>query len=239
MDHTRADVKRKHKSLEQTPASCASSSKNQDEKDPHPRYFSIFNRHKKTVHLIRHGHTTYTEAHFKTKLGNSPFDVTLSTLGIQQAIDLKARLFNLEAELILTSPLTRALQTLQHALNFTQGMGALRVEVSDLHTEHVHNSGDVGRPASILSNEFPWISFSGLKDVWWFSPQGAPNDPIEGIFQSEESMDHLRKRVGIFRQFILSRPENVIAVIGHSTFFRELSGKRQRMKNCEILTMQV
>ena len=30
----------------------------------------------------------------------------------------------------------------------------------------------------------------------------------------------VRKRVGIFRQFLLEKPENVIVVVGHSTFFK-------------------
>lgn len=207
--------------------------------DPQPQLFSVFNRHKKTVHLIRHGHTTYTEGPFRTKTGNHPFDVTLSTVGIQQAFALSKRLGRLQAELILTSPLTRALQTLQHAANLSQRTDDLRIEVCDIHTEHVHTSGDVGRPAWMLAQEFPWISFAGLKDVWWFSPEEAPNDPLKGLFQSRESIEQLRKRVGAFRQFILSRTENVIAVIGHSTFFKELSGRRQRMQNCEILTIRV
>ena len=36
------------------------------------------------VHLIRHGHTTYTEGYFRSKPGNHPFDVIISPTGIQQ-----------------------------------------------------------------------------------------------------------------------------------------------------------
>lgn len=222
-----------------TPDLSTSNKRNHNQKDPQPRLFSLFNKQKKTVHLIRHGHTTYTEGYFRTKLGNHPFDVILSPLGIQQASALKEKLGYLGAELILTSPLTRALQTLQYAMDLSQRTEAGRIEVSHLHTEHVFNSGDVGRPTSMLSREFPMLSFTGIEEVWWFSPKRAPNDPLNGIFQSRESMDHLRKRVGIFRQYLLSRPETTIVIIGHSTFFKELSGRRRRMKNCEILTIKI
>ncbi|KAI5058965.1 hypothetical protein GOP47_0025284 [Adiantum capillus-veneris] len=206
------------------------------QRDLTPGLYSIFSKARKIVHLIRHGHTTYSEGSLRTKLGNHPFDVILSPLGIKQASSLSEKIFCLGAEAILTSPLTRALQTLQNAVDLTQ---AGRVEVSHLHTEHVSSSGDVGRPPSMLSREFPMLSFTGLEEVWWFSPRRAPNDPIKGVFHSRESMDHLRKRVGLFRQYLLSRPESTIVVIGHSTFFKELSGRRKRMENCEILTIRV
>ncbi|KAH7352511.1 hypothetical protein KP509_19G049400 [Ceratopteris richardii] len=195
-----------------------------------PNYFQY------STSLRRHGHTTYLDGHLRTKSGNHPFDVILSPLGFQQAAALKDKISGLGAEVILTSPLTRALQTLLNAVDFTQ---ARRVEVCHLHTEHVSNSGDVGRPSSMLSREFPMLSFTGLEEVWWFSPKDAPNDPVMGVFRSRESMEHLRKRVGLFRQYLLSRPENIIIVIGHSTFFKELSGRRKRMENCEMLTVKL
>eukprot|EP00249_Psilotum_nudum_P004331 c17851_g1_i1 orf=208-1206(+) len=211
--------------------------KHEDLEKLNPRVFPIFNKHNKTIHLIRHGHTTYNQGYFTTSVGNFPFDVTLSTLGMQQATSLGEKLAHLNAELILTSPLTRALQTLQHALDSSKIAEAVKIQVSDLHSEHVFNSGDVGRPAKMLAKEFPWLNFTGLKDTWWYSPKDAPNDPLIGLFQSRESRDHLRKRVGAFRQFLLSRTEQRIIVIGHSTFFRELGSRR--MKNCEILTIRI
>eukprot|EP00250_Pteridium_aquilinum_P011939 c20402_g1_i2 orf=310-1020(-) len=220
-------------------AVSTSKKRSDSQKDIKPRLFSVFNKQRKIVHLIRHGHTTYLEGYLRTKLGNHPFDVILSPLGIQQASALREKICCLGAEVILTSPLTRALQTLQNAIDLSQIPEGGRIEVSHLHTEHVYSSGDVGRPMSMLSREFPMLSFMGLEEVWWFSPRRAPNDPINGVFQSRESMDHLRKRVGLFRQYLLSRPETTIVVIGHSTFFKVLSGRRNRMENCEILTIRV
>eukprot|EP00250_Pteridium_aquilinum_P011938 c20402_g1_i1 orf=3-410(-) len=120
-------------------AVSTSKKRSDSQKDIKPRLFSVFNKQRKIVHLIRHGHTTYLEGYLRTKLGNHPFDVILSPLGIQQ---------------ILTSPLTRALQTLQNAIDLSQIPEGGRIEVSHLHTEHVYSSGDVGRPMSMLSREF-------------------------------------------------------------------------------------
>lgn len=198
----------------------------------------VFNRPRKIVHLIRHGHTTYRDGNLRTKSGH-PFDVVLSPLGVEQALALKDKIVCLGAEVILTSPLTRALQTLQNAVDLTQIPEGTRIEVSDLHAEHVHNSGDVGRPLSMLSEEFPMLSFTGIAEMWWYSPENAPNDPVNGIFRSPESMKHLKERVGKFREHLRLRPETTIVVIGHSTFFRELSGKAKRMENCEILSIRV
>lgn len=226
--------------LAESSASAVSTSKKRSfsQNDSSSRLFSVFNRERKIVHLIRHGHTTYQDGPLRTKSGK-PFDVILSPRGILQASDLREKILCLGAEVILTSPLTRALQTLQKAIDLTQIPEGAKIEVSHLHTEHVRNSGDVGRPTSMLSREFPMLSFTGIEEVWWFSPRRAPNDPVKGIFQTGETMDHLRKRVGIFRRYLLSRPETTIAVIGHSTFFRELTGIHKRMENCEILTIRI
>ncbi|KAH8962483.1 hypothetical protein BDL97_05G104100 [Sphagnum fallax] len=159
--------------------------------------FPLFYRPKKTVHLVRHGQTslwTFPGQNMYTGSGN--FDIHLTPVGRQQ---------------ILTSPLRRALQTLQIAFPHAQ----------------------------VLAAEFPWLSFESLPEIWWYSPAEFPNDALKEEFHSTEPMEELRKRVGIFRQFLLARAESVIVVIGHSTFFKEFTSSRRRMKNCEIQTMMV
>ncbi|KAH9563011.1 hypothetical protein CY35_05G102900 [Sphagnum magellanicum] len=159
--------------------------------------FPLFYRPKKTVHLVRHGQTslwTFPGQNMYTGSGN--FDIHLTAVGRQQ---------------ILTSPLRRALQTLQIAFPRAQ----------------------------VLAAEFPWLSFESLPEIWWYSPAEFPNDALKEEFHSTEPMEELRKRVGIFRQFLLARAETVIIVIGHSTFFKEFTSSRRRMKNCEIQTMMV
>ncbi|KAJ7248913.1 hypothetical protein O6H91_18G083500 [Diphasiastrum complanatum] len=177
------------------------------------RSFPIFLRPKKVVHLIRHGHTSYSASveFSAAPLRRHLFDVQLSQLGTKQASDLGPKLVALKPDVIITSPLTRALQTLKWA----------------------------GQTSKVLASEFPWLSFSDLEDIWWFSPKHAPNDPITGTFQSTESLENLRKRVTVFRQFLLDREEQVVAVIGHSTFFKVLLDRRERMSNCQIISIKM
>ncbi|CAK9876897.1 unnamed protein product [Sphagnum jensenii] len=201
--------------------------------------FPLFYRPKKTVHLVRHGQTslwTFPGQNMYTGSGN--FDIHLTPVGRQQASNISAKMAALKAELILTSPLRRALQTLQIAFPRAQE-GKEPVEVTALHTEHVSGTGDVGRPPKVLAAEFPWLSFESLPEIWWYSPAEFPNDALKEEFHSTEPMEELRKRVGIFRQFLLARAETVIVVIGHSTFFKEFTSSHRRMKNCEIQTMMV
>eukprot|EP00850_Spirogloea_muscicola_P005194 SM000023S07650 [mRNA] locus=s23:681371:685009:- [translate_table: standard] len=213
----------------------------------HPVSFPVFQSTTKVVHLIRHGHTglssadgvmqTTTTASLAGASGprQRVFDIPLSSLGHKQAAALQHRLPALGAEVILTSPLTRALQTL------TDAIGSLKVpiEVRELHAEHVFCPGDVGRSPQILARSYPWLSFENIPEQWWYSPPHAPNDAELRLFGGRESMSCLRQRVGRFRQYLRSRAEGTILVIGHSTFFRELVGTHRRMAHCEILTVRL
>ena len=47
----------------------------------------------------------------------------------------------------------------------------------------------------------------------------------------------MQQRVAEFRRFLETTPARVVVCIGHSTFFRELTTPRGRLKNCELHTM--
>ncbi|EFJ25165.1 hypothetical protein SELMODRAFT_413915 [Selaginella moellendorffii] len=92
------------------------------------------------IHIIRHGHTLFQQGDQKM------IDVRLSAQGIQQASCIGQQLLSLKPDVILVSPLTRALDTLKWALHpFKDERSSLRLEVSSLHTEHVAGAGDIGR----------------------------------------------------------------------------------------------
>ncbi|KAG0607031.1 hypothetical protein M758_9G187400 [Ceratodon purpureus] len=184
------------------------------------KLFPLFYRPKKTVHLVRHGHTASL---ISLEDAQDRFDLRLTSLGHQQARSIAPKMALLKPEVILVSPLTRALQTLSGAFPSAQEPGQHKIEVTPLHAEHVMCSGDVGRPPQVLAGEYPWLSFDALPEVWWYSQPKCSNDALRMEFNSVEPMEELRKRVGVFRQFLRSRPENVIVVIGHSTFFRHPS----------------
>lgn len=127
-------------------------------------------------------------------------------------------------KVILTTPLTRALETAtavatagtpievrsrQPLLAFCQSDLELMPQVTALHTEHDHGAApcDTGRPASQLRKLFPLFDFGGLKEDWW---------PIH------ETPQDLAERVERFYDSLKSRKETIIGVIGHAKFIQML-----------------
>jgi hypothetical protein len=50
---------------------------------------------------------------------------------------------------------------------------------------------------------------------------------------SAEPKPVLQSRITAFKTFLLSRPEQHIAVVGHSMFFKHFTGQ-SKMNNCEV-----
>ena len=78
------------------------------------RLFPIFAKGRKTVHLVRHGQSTYNEAISGPGTWNEPniFDAPLTKLGRNQATALGSFLAKLPKDAVwVTSPLTRAMET--------------------------------------------------------------------------------------------------------------------------------
>ena len=136
------------------------------------------------------------------------------------------RCVDVAIDLVITTPLTRALQTA--AGLFADHPSSPSILVESLHRERVENSCDVGRSPALLSKAFPSLAFDHLPEVWWHhhdSPdeRGVCIEPIELV----------QSRADAFKRFLLQRPERHIAVIGHGTFFRKLTG--QMLANCEVV----
>ena len=65
----------------------------------------------KGIYLIRHGQSTYNELFDSSGIDPVHFDAPLSRLGAKQVENARQAAKNLGAELVVTSPLTRALET--------------------------------------------------------------------------------------------------------------------------------
>jgi hypothetical protein len=90
----------------------------------------------------------------------------------------------------------------------------------------------VGRAPSALVREFPHLAFDHLDEVWWHSA-GEPDE--RGLVL--EPQEVLEERVQRFRGWIAGRPERLIAVVGHGTFFFHLTGRV--LRNCEIAVLEL
>ncbi len=178
---------------------------------------------------LRHGESTFNAAHRATGQDPGHRDARLTERGQGQARAARARLAAIPFELVVTSPLTRAIET--SAIVFGEHPAAPRVLVEVLHRECQESSCDVGRAASEIAREFPHLDVGHLPEIWWHA-----QDEMVGEYPVEPR--HLfDRRVLEFREWLRRRPERTIAVVGHGTFFFHLTGIW--LDNCESVELDL
>src|SRR3569623_3806715 len=98
------------------------------------------------VHLIRHGQSTFN-AHYEAS-GEDPlhFDARLTELGESQVEAARDRYRDRDYDIVLASPLTRAIQT-AHGIFGTR---EIPIEICALHREWQISSCDIGRETADL-----------------------------------------------------------------------------------------
>lgn len=187
----------------------------------------------KTIYLIRHGQTemnVWLQKHYSGLVSvEDPllYDTRLTPEGQKQALKLAGRLETVlkpPPELLVVSPLTRALQTATLAFEDP----ALPRVILPLAAERVWHSSDVGRsPAELAAEYGPEYDFSGLPDIWWFN--GKSTDAKRVVLEPDTVFFARMERL---RQWILDRPESTIAVVCHWGVINALTGKDPN--NCEV-----
>jgi len=199
----------------------------------------------KKLHLIRHGESLHNEATYGKPEEYDPFlwDAELSQRGREQVEALKEKVKQIHPQLVVVSPLTRALQTAVGAFG-----NSVPVVVHPLASERLDNACDIGLPRSEL--EKVWINnnldFSLMdntdKEIWWFNPKGADQFNYKEVFISsrwKESYDYVLERIKQLEIWIRQREESEIAIVGHSTFFMLWLRAKAKLANCEIHTMEL
>jgi broad specificity phosphatase PhoE len=185
---------------------------------------------------IRHGqaeNNLYTDD--VTRYGSQFRDPYLTALGRKQAKNLYDKIHDIERrysiktnnivhhenyhEIILTSPMKRALETLQLGL-------------PNIHTKNVHviqelqGSStlpcDTGSPRSTLEEEFPCFDFSNLSEDWWYKSKIENND---------DRVDKIKK---ILLYINDNTNNDIVILISHEGILDDLFGVS--FKNCEIRT---
>ena len=183
--------------------------------------------------LVRHGqsmHNISSVAQYGDSGADATlFDAPLSSLGEQQVAALAGHAELATAELLIASPLTRAVHTLLGA--FPSAPAACPpVEFWPLAAEHLTDSCDIGSGASALAARFPALAkhARALPEVWWYTDDETSKSDAadsrtryrESGFMEPESV--LNARVDALVQAVQARPERVIALFGHSDFFNFL-----------------
>lgn len=181
----------------------------------------------KTAHLIRHGQSTFNAAIEATGVDPIHFDARLTPLGRTQVAEARRAVADVPYQLIVTSPLSRAVET---CLGLFSGRRAPFV-VEALHREYQEESCDIGRPPGELAADFPELAFDHLEDPWWYVGEdgegGIPVEPFESMLG----------RVSAFADWLAGRPEDLIAVVGHASFFYHLCGRS--LANCEVHPLEL
>jgi broad specificity phosphatase PhoE len=173
------------------------------------------------IYLIRHGQSAFNaayEGHGDPML----WDARLTAKGIGQAILAAEDVAALDLELVVTSPLTRAMQTTEHLFE-----GRRPVAIVPGIREWQQHSCDVGRAPSVLQTEFPDWDFSHLEEQWWHLAE--PNDfgvPVEpkNIFKA---------RVEATISDIADIDARAIGVVCHGHVIEALTGEHP--DNCGIV----
>ncbi|KYQ91557.1 phosphoglycerate/bisphosphoglycerate mutase family protein [Tieghemostelium lacteum] len=204
----------------------------------------------KTVYLIRHGQSTFNLAYKVENKDPWLFDARLTSLGETQADGLR----NLVAEklhdieLIVSSPLTRAMDTTNRAFReVLLKRKELKVRVIKHHSEYVCTSDDNGRHLSEVSKEFPHFDFTEVtEERWWYVPDQLKKDlsiDYQEYFKTKgyrEPYEDLKQRFIDFKEWLLSQKESKIAVVGHSDFFYHLfKEKLPVFANCQVLEWNI
>lgn len=134
-------------------------------------------------------------------------DPTLTELGHSQARALQERAAALGAEVVFASPMRRATQTA--LIGFEKAEGLPKVAHELLHECGGKHTCDKRRSIRDLSAEFPQLDYSQLV---------CEEDPYWGDGRTRENLEKLSERGAAFLAWLHDRPEQCVAVVGHSAW---------------------
>ena len=171
------------------------------------------------LHFIRHGKSTNNKVNDDQKNCNS----SLVEKGVLQALSLQKTWDNkCNIDLIITSPLARALETTECIFG---KITDIPVIVSDLMLEYPQSNyiPNLRKSKSELMLKYPLYDF----DIF--------EEPT--IFKENETKKELNDRIYSFRLFLSTRTESNIAIIGHNSFFKEFLNISEDILHCKPYTV--
>lgn len=187
----------------------------------------------KVLHAMRHGTTEMNVFLRSNPYGSTGFhdpgfyDTVLTPDGREGAklARRKVKALKLKPELLVVSPLTRALQTADLAFKDVE----CPITVEALARERVWLSSDCGSSPQELGRNWPAdrYTFDHLPDIWWSN--GGNDDPKHVVLEPEEEF---AARVDELRDWLMGRPEKVIALVAHWGLLEKLTG--ESFSNCEL-----
>ncbi len=172
----------------------------------------------KNIYLIRHGMAQHNTLFNKygVNIFYNPYylDTKLVEEGHKQSKDLKNSKILNNIDLVLTSSLSRCLQTTYNIFSEKN----IPIIALDILKEYPQGLQTCNRRSDIdiLIPLYPQIDFSNIihnEDILW-------NE------KKEETIDELNKRIKTFKNFLKNRSEKNIAIVGHSSFFGQFKDNK-------------
>lgn len=197
-----------------------------------------------TLYLVRHGESTHNALSFHGDVNDARYiDADLTPRGREQASALADTLAALAPDLVVVSPLTRALRTC--------ALACARIPhapvVHPACAERLAYSGDIGSPTADLAAAWPRADFAAVPvppGAWWWAPDGAPRGAEESLRRLRaggggEPRDAVAARAADFRRWVVNRPERRVVVFSHGVYLRHLLAPSPRelapsFNNCEM-----
>jgi broad specificity phosphatase PhoE len=195
-------------------------------------------------------------------------DAGLTTLGVSQARAIAPEIAALKPDMIVSSPMTRAIHTCLLASNNLFLETRCRVTINADCRERLAYACDIGSPVPVLQARFPVLDFARVErpEAWWWTPDGAagvangtgPRDALGRLRQGRpgsgvgaEPGEVVAWRVARFRHWLVEQSATKIVVFAHGMFLMQLAasaGAQSRaqqarignwMDNCEIISMHI
>lgn len=188
----------------------------------------------KSVLLVRHGVSEMNVALARRPWGSPGFsdpdivDAPLTADGVAGAAALRGTLG--DVDLVVASPLTRALQTATAAFDVAETPAV----ALPLAAERCYLSSDVGTPRSELAARWPRFDFADDRERWWYDePRDDATDwrPPGAYAYAGEPDAAFRARMRRLVAWLDARDEAAIAVVAHWGVFDALTGTS--FANCE------
>ena len=188
----------------------------------------------KEVYFVRHGQSEFNAWRSAQLFSPAQWfvrdpmirDAVLTRKGQEQAVQQRATAASIgPVQLIISSPLTRAVQTMR--LMFPQA--ACPVLLTPLVREKLNYACDIGIPTSKLRNMYPEYTFAHFEGEYWWKHN--PNAPFD---VQNETTEEVKQRIEVFREFIQSRTESKIVVVAHGYFIQLALNHLFMPGNCQI-----
>ncbi|GAP83243.1 putative phosphoglycerate mutase [Rosellinia necatrix] len=164
-----------------------------------------------TLILVRHA-----QAEHNPTQDYSLHDPSLTELGREQCVELRKGLMEdplaQQAELIITSPMRRTIQTALDTVDWLVEKG-VKIQADALWQENSAKPCDIGTVVSKVAQEFPSIDYSTVDPVW-------PDKTSPAGSQYHYTKTAILARAQAALQKLYNRPEKVIIVVSHSGFLR-------------------